>query len=651
METAPHLDRTPRTARERPAPRTVLRAVLALVVGAVVLTPASADAAATVRVGSCSLPADASMQKLVASGEGRAALVIGPEDMAWARTVEARATTTASSPEGVRTRQQLKFADAALSAPLPTAKNLSLGARASAERMLRLRYAQEVVADGRSPALAEGTTPTSSATYARRVADEVLAWSKMPSWGASTALTADDSLLEAAEVGTTVALGYSLVADRLSGAQRAQVLDALTRNLLAPACAGWNRGIWMTESRHNWGVIVNSGAVMAAMVVAERDEALAGAVVKQALPRANRATSVSGGDGGSFEGPNYAVLSHRYLAYLSASMTLSYGEGGRRLVQAVPDAARYYLHSTGPSGRPFTYSDSDGALMMPWLPLWNARHGGDPLGDWLGQQRLAQSHPDTLLLLWTRPATTTPAAAEAPRRTFPRSGVATLRSSWAKDATWVGVKGGWNSANHSHLDLGSLVLDANGRRFVDDPGQDSYSLPGYLSGANRFGYWRRSTAGHSTLARAGVNQPAGAAAAVTAPQALSGGRAMVGVDTTSALQAMSARREVTMQGEVVTVKDTSRFAKRTSLRWKIQTQAAVRLERGGRSAVLTIDGQSLEVRLGSSTPGAFRVRAAPAAPAGGVSTSGWRSVDLDLTTWPASSGTTAAGIVVSFIPR
>ena len=49
--------------------------------------------------------------------------------------------------------------------------------------------------------------------------------------------------------------------------------------------------------------------------------------------------------------------------------------------------------------------------------------------------------------------------------------VAFLRSAWNDpNAIFAGFKGGDNRANHSHLDLGSFVLDAAGQRWAPGPG-------------------------------------------------------------------------------------------------------------------------------------------------------------------------------------
>jgi hypothetical protein len=77
--------------------------------------------------------------------------------------------------------------------------------------------------------------------------------------------------------------------------------------------------------------------------------------------------------------------------------------------------------------------------------------------------------------------------------------VAALRSEWdSRDAIFVGFKAGDNKANHSHLDLGTFVLDALGKRWALDLGADDYNLPGYF-GNQRWNYYRLRAEGHNTL--------------------------------------------------------------------------------------------------------------------------------------------------------
>ncbi|WP_200864729.1 heparinase II/III domain-containing protein [Arcticibacter svalbardensis] len=59
-------------------------------------------------------------------------------------------------------------------------------------------------------------------------------------------------------------------------------------------------------------------------------------------------------------------------------------------------------------------------------------------------------------------------------------GWATMRSSWAKDATMLAVKSGF-TWNHAHADAGSFILYHNGENLLIDGGNTSYSRPEYSS--------------------------------------------------------------------------------------------------------------------------------------------------------------------------
>jgi hypothetical protein len=55
--------------------------------------------------------------------------------------------------------------------------------------------------------------------------------------------------------------------------------------------------------------------------------------------------------------------------------------------------------------------------------------------------------------------------------------------------------------NHNDLDGGTFVFEADGQRWAMDMGSDSYNLPQYFTQSleYRYGYYRKSTAGHNTL--------------------------------------------------------------------------------------------------------------------------------------------------------
>ena len=67
-----------------------------------------------------------------------------------------------------------------------------------------------------------------------------------------------------------------------------------------------------------------------------------------------------------------------------------------------------------------------------------------------------------------------------PSALYSDMGWATLRSSWDKNATLLGVKCGY-TWNHAHADAGSFVLYHKGKNLLIDGGDVSYGLPEYSS--------------------------------------------------------------------------------------------------------------------------------------------------------------------------
>ncbi|WP_133244794.1 heparinase II/III domain-containing protein [Caulobacter radicis] len=78
-------------------------------------------------------------------------------------------------------------------------------------------------------------------------------------------------------------------------------------------------------------------------------------------------------------------------------------------------------------------------------------------------------------------------------------GAATLRSSWAPDATFLALRSGF-TWNHNHADAGSFILWHKGKQLLIDSGNSSYARPEYD------GYYRQSVA-HNVVTLDGKAEP------------------------------------------------------------------------------------------------------------------------------------------------
>lgn len=96
------------------------------------------------------------------------------------------------------------------------------------------------------------------------------------------------------------------------------------------------------------------------------------------------------------------------------------------------------------------------------------------------------------------------------RRTvvFPRTGLATIRSGWSGEDTFVGLKCGPSDEGHSHLDAASFVIESKGVPLVIDPGTWPYAgqIGYYDDRGPRWNWDALATVGHSTLLIDGKGQ-------------------------------------------------------------------------------------------------------------------------------------------------
>jgi hypothetical protein len=602
----------------------------AVAVGAVVPIPPAAHADVTSLGSACTLPRHTGWEQMPGQLRAGPRIILGTEDLLRAQQI------SRSSELAPKHRQQLRHADLAVEAARPTyggsnTSHFVLTGRAATARMTTLAYAY---------------TTTGQARYADRIRQDVADFVAFPDWS-------PHHLLGTAEITTAVAFGYSFTRDLMTAPERDRAVAALRIKAFAPAACAWLRNDWQVNSTHNWGVVTNTGFAMGALAILDVHPGAAASVLGQALPRANRAIATSS-DGGTPEGPSYAGLIGTYTAYAAASFAAAFGADKGPFVGGIPQAARYVAAVTGPTNQLFNYADANTGRLVPLLPLWNARMGGDPVGAWLARRVLAENHPNTLLLLWDAGAGRAPSKETDRFAVLPQSGVAVMRSGPDTTDTWVGVKGGSNAANHAHLDLGSFSLDMLGQRFVSDPGADDYGAPGYFTVPSRYLNPRVASPNHSTITNAGHNQaPTAVANLSRAVETTPSGARRVLVSTTQALGVRWAQRAVTLgTGDAVSVRDVARAAAPALLRWTAVTEADVSVSADGRTATLTRGGRRVDARLGEAPGARFTVRSMSSAASPGLSNEHFSRLTVDLSTQPSRvvRGEHAASVTVTFLP-
>lgn len=494
--------------------------------------------------------------------------------------------------------------------------------------------------------------------YARRAIEELVAIGAA-GWGDFNA----KHFLDTAELGRAFALGYDWLYDAMTPAQRGEIRSAIRSKVLEPGLREYdvNRmqsGHW-SNTQSNWNHVCNAGLVMSALAVADEEPALSRAVVYRAVASFKRTRSLEAfaPDGAFAEGPGYWEYATRYIAALLSSLeTARGGDFGLGHSAGLSEAGMMPLYSIGPSGYLFNFADTGETKASPspamhyfaqrYLRSEYARSAASALGG-------------TELVWWNRRLAASAGGALPLDKHFRRVDIAMLRSKRTTDAIWLGFKAGDNRVGHSHLDLGSFVLDALGTRWAVDLGAESYGAVGqdYFDAQKRWHFYRTRAEGHNTLViepSSGPDQAPSAAAKILAFRSTASTGAVV-ADLGAAYAssgATSVRRGARIDRDSghVFVQDEVRAAHPVDVWWFMHTRASVTIAAGRREAILSDGNRRLYVKVLSPDSGLFTLRDAsplptsPAPPPGAATNTGVRKLSIHL------PNVTTTTLTILFVP-
>jgi len=343
---------------------------------------------------------------------------------------------------------------------------------------------------GRLCTLALAYELTHKEIYAERGIRETVNASEYADWNTG-------HFIDTAELTLAVALGYDWFHARLTPKQRRDIAIAICEKALRPSLN--KQKSWWLEAAGNWGSVCHAGMLAGALAIYEQEPQLATTVIQRAVTHLSLCLKKTYTEGGAyFEGPTYwqygSDFSVLALAMLHAALGSDFG-----ITDQAPgfrQTGEFIAHAIGPTGLPFSYSDSffprnqqQGKLYFePSIAkVWLSKRYGRP--DWYfpveyeTELRVAERNngydrlfPLTLLFLTSGDFKT---AAETRKLSYfsgntNQVAIATHRSGWNAEAVYIGIKGGTPSCSHGHMDEGSFVLDADGVRWAEDLGGMDY---------------------------------------------------------------------------------------------------------------------------------------------------------------------------------
>jgi len=518
---------------------------------------------------------------------------------------------------------------------------------------------------------------TEDTRFLVRARDELLAACALPDWNPK-------HFLDVGEMATAVALGYDWLHDVLRPEERSAIEDGLRRHALSFAHEAYiDQSRWWTSAKMNWNQVCNAGLLLAALVLDDLEPEIRALVIRGATESIALALETYQPDGGYHEGAQYWDYGTSYHVIAAAAFESVLGDShGLVDTPEMRETLRFRLHVEGPSMNPFNFGDNteSGIGYTPAYAWLATRHGNAAALSHARrvlthQLATGTAHPSAnrflaLGLVWFPEKPVGSASAAEPLDALFRGDgeVAFFRSAWDDtNALYAGLKAGSNAVSHTQLDLGTVILEWAGVRWLMDMGRDSYDLPGYFDSrasedgepiGQRWNYYRLTNFAHNTITVNGRRQsPRAEARIVRFESSPDWAFAIADLTSASGLESGSLRRGLGLAARrTLYVQDELTDAPlNTRLEWRVFTRAeiiaanceadesnnptgpsVVRLQQAGREVI---------ARLHAPANARFSFGPAPAGGPGENANEGINELKIDLV-----AATGGAQILVSFTP-
>lgn len=454
--------------------------------------------------------------------------------------------------------------------------------------------------------------------FAERAWKELLAASQFPDWNPT-------HFLDVGEMTYAFAIGYDWLFNYWNKDQKKIIKSAIMEKGLSHALLAY-QGLatqgtsWWAKVSHNWNQVCNGGIGVGALAIAEEEPKMSNEILKYVVEYLPLAMHHFAPDGAWNEGPGYWGYATRYNVAILAAMQSALGKDfGLSDIEGFSKTGLFPLYLNSPINRSFNYADGgDGAIKGAQL-YWFAKRFNQPE---VAQYLRGFNTSDPFALLWYDAALLKSSPQLPPDGYFRIAEVASMRSRWNDpNATFISFKAGDNKANHSHLDLGSFILDAMGERWIVDLGADNYNMPGYFNtavGGKRWEYYRNRAEAHNTLV---INpgkyedQDPKAATKITAFKS-SNDAAYAVMDLTPAYAARSTsvKRGIALvkKSGAVIIEDEISNPAPSDIYWFAHTKAEISLSGNKKTATFTQNGKKYTATLKAPAGAVFSIM--PAAP-------------------------------------
>ncbi len=436
--------------------------------------------------------------------------------------------------------------------------------------------------------------------------------------------------LATAEMALAVSVGYDWFYGYLSQEQKDILASKTLEYAIEPALSKNYLKNWFTWSKNNWNSICYSGIGIACMAFSsycpeESAEFLAMCYANMPVAFENFTPN-----GVYAEGPGYSQSGMNAIVFFVATSRNYFGtDFGMSEIEGFKELGYFPVYITTPTGV-FNYGDNKARMCFTPALHWYASEYDAPLlavyqmWDTADEftpdisaniERNGSGKEDALSLLWYDRSYTAESVSfeNEPLGVYLESDVGQslvlMRSAYLdSNATFAGIKGGYNYTNHGDLDIGTFVFDSMGERWAEELGPGSYDAPDYFVNLPAGGRWKnycKRAEGQNTLV---INPDM----TLDDQYALAecrfdyfretGGGGICRLDMTDAYR-MNGATDVSRTFELynnrssLRITDDVRCIVPSEIYWFMHTKANIIISDDGKTAILEINGKKMKALL------------------------------------------------------
>jgi hypothetical protein len=449
--------------------------------------------------------------------------------------------------------------------------------------------------------------------YFKRAEKELLAIAQFSDWNPT-------HFLDVAEMTMAAAIGYDWLYPNLDAPSRDIIRDAIIKKGLEPSLDN-KYNSWL-KAEHNWNQVCNAGMTYGAMAIYEHEPSLAKQIIDRAVGSIAIPMGDYGPDGIYPEGYGYWGYGTSFNVLFNSAIEKLYGtDFDLNQLPGFLKTGGFMENMTGPTGKPFNYSDAGSTGGFHPAMFWLANKTMDPSLLWIEKNYLIQANAERLvkdrllpaIMLWKGKFTAKDIV--APKALtwtgMGKNPISMMRTSWTdSNAIYVATKGGSASINHAHMDIGSFVMDAMGVRWAMDFGMQDYEsleskgvkLWGRTQNSERWNVFRLNNFTHNTLSvDSQLQVVAGHAPIISTGNSVNNMFTVFDLKTVYDRQLTDAKRGISIldQNQVLVRDEYATGAKETKIRWTMLTPALTNIT-GKNEITLEKDGKKLKLVIDAS---------------------------------------------------